>query len=191
VHIATIVLGLLIAVGLEQTVEYFHRRHEAREARENIQQEMATNLPILQFDQQEADADQRQFGKDLDLLESGASDAVVLHNLEFGGIGTRPHDAAWDAAKVNGSLALIPPGEIAGASYYYESEEELTPTVFAFFADIYTAEALLDHARTAGKLTASERQQLLSLTVSAMGHGQLISQMDSRGIQALQTSKLQ
>jgi hypothetical protein len=28
IHIATIVIGLLIAVGLEQTVEYFHHRHQ-------------------------------------------------------------------------------------------------------------------------------------------------------------------
>jgi hypothetical protein len=36
VHIATIVLGLLIAVGLEQTVEFFHHRHQLRELRQGI-----------------------------------------------------------------------------------------------------------------------------------------------------------
>ena len=29
IHIATIVIGLLIAVGLEQGVEYMHHRHQA------------------------------------------------------------------------------------------------------------------------------------------------------------------
>lgn len=29
IHIATIVIGLLIAIGLEQTVERFHHRHLA------------------------------------------------------------------------------------------------------------------------------------------------------------------
>jgi hypothetical protein len=33
IHIATIVLGLLIAVGLEQTVEYIHHRHQLKKAR--------------------------------------------------------------------------------------------------------------------------------------------------------------
>jgi hypothetical protein len=37
VHIATIVLGLLIAAGLEQTIEYAHHRHLASEARPSIQ----------------------------------------------------------------------------------------------------------------------------------------------------------
>jgi hypothetical protein len=36
VHIATIVLGLIIAVGLEQTVEYFHHRHQLHDVRQGI-----------------------------------------------------------------------------------------------------------------------------------------------------------
>src|SRR5438067_730532 len=53
VHITTIVLGLLIAVGLEQTVELVHRRHEARDARETIRQEIAENIKISQNDLRE------------------------------------------------------------------------------------------------------------------------------------------
>jgi hypothetical protein len=32
IHLTTIVIGLLIAVGLEQTVEYFHHRHQVAES---------------------------------------------------------------------------------------------------------------------------------------------------------------
>jgi hypothetical protein len=41
-HIATIVLGLLIAVGLEQTVEYFHGRHKVAQTRQAL---AAQNVP--------------------------------------------------------------------------------------------------------------------------------------------------
>src|SRR6202049_139743 len=34
IHLATIVIGLLIAVGLEQTVEHIHDRFKVRETRE-------------------------------------------------------------------------------------------------------------------------------------------------------------
>jgi hypothetical protein len=34
IHIATIVIGLCIAVGIEQTVEFFHHHHLVRKARE-------------------------------------------------------------------------------------------------------------------------------------------------------------
>jgi hypothetical protein len=43
IHIATIVVGLLIAVGLEQTVEFFHHRHQSAEARESLATEMVRN----------------------------------------------------------------------------------------------------------------------------------------------------
>jgi hypothetical protein len=46
VHIATIVLGLLIAVGLEQTVEYVHHRREVREVREALSQEREENRKL-------------------------------------------------------------------------------------------------------------------------------------------------
>jgi hypothetical protein len=39
IHIATITVGLLIALGLEQTVEYFHHRHEGVELREALHRE--------------------------------------------------------------------------------------------------------------------------------------------------------
>jgi hypothetical protein len=43
IHIATIVLGLLIAVGLEQTVEYFRHRREVAEVREELRGERQAN----------------------------------------------------------------------------------------------------------------------------------------------------
>ena len=191
IHIATIVLGLLIAVSLEQTVEYLHHRREAREARKNIQQEIADNLTILQRNQQRLIAEQQQFAKDLDLLDSTAPDADILHSLEFADNATRPHDAAWNEARINGSLALIPPAEIARANYFYQTREAMEPSTLAFFTEVATAQALLNHARTAGKLTPSERQQLLSLTVSSMGHDEFISQFYSFQIHALQSNSLQ
>jgi hypothetical protein len=39
IHVATICVGLLIAVGLEQTVEAIHHRHLVAEARESLRAE--------------------------------------------------------------------------------------------------------------------------------------------------------
>jgi len=38
IHIATIVVGLFIAVGLEQSVEFFHHRHQIAETKEALRQ---------------------------------------------------------------------------------------------------------------------------------------------------------
>jgi hypothetical protein len=50
IHIATIVIGLLIAIGLEQTVESFHHRHQAREARRRLLAEVKANGEIARND---------------------------------------------------------------------------------------------------------------------------------------------
>jgi DNA-binding CsgD family transcriptional regulator len=48
IHIATIVIGLLIAIGLEQTVEHFHHRHQAQEARKRLLEEVKANGEIAE-----------------------------------------------------------------------------------------------------------------------------------------------
>ena len=42
-HIATIVVGLLIAIALEQTVELFHHHHQLQKAREELREELNSN----------------------------------------------------------------------------------------------------------------------------------------------------
>jgi hypothetical protein len=50
IHIATIVLGLLIAVGLEQTVEYFHRGHQRHQLEDDLRSETLRQHKALQTD---------------------------------------------------------------------------------------------------------------------------------------------
>ena len=47
IHITTIVLGLLIAIGLEQTVEALHRAHERNVLIEDIHTEAEHNLRVF------------------------------------------------------------------------------------------------------------------------------------------------
>ena len=53
IHIATIVIGLLIAVGLEQSVEALHRHHERTHLRASLRQE----LQQLAYDSASVSAD--------------------------------------------------------------------------------------------------------------------------------------
>jgi hypothetical protein len=50
IHIATIVIGLLIAVGLEQTVEWLHHRHQLHRLEEALDQEIDYNQQIIARD---------------------------------------------------------------------------------------------------------------------------------------------
>ncbi len=46
IHVGTICVGLLIAVGIEQSVEWMHRRHERQELREALKKEHEENARI-------------------------------------------------------------------------------------------------------------------------------------------------
>src|SRR5580698_10543753 len=46
-HIATITIGLLIAIGLEQTVEFFHHRSVVRETRAALAEEKQENIRLF------------------------------------------------------------------------------------------------------------------------------------------------
>jgi len=48
IHIATIVIGLLIAIGLEQTVEAIHHHREVSEAREALSAEIGDNRKLFE-----------------------------------------------------------------------------------------------------------------------------------------------
>jgi hypothetical protein len=47
IHIAIIAVGLLIAIGLEQTVEFFHHRHQRHVLLDAIRRECEDNVQIL------------------------------------------------------------------------------------------------------------------------------------------------
>src|ERR1700732_1722975 len=47
VHIAAITIGLLMAIGLEQTVVYFHHRHQLQEARRELADELESNRRVV------------------------------------------------------------------------------------------------------------------------------------------------
>jgi hypothetical protein len=190
VHIATIVIGLLIAVGLEQTVEYFHHRHLASEARASIQRELIQDVSILQQNEESLLGAQQSLEKDLQLLDSSTPDAQTLQALQYSWDLHRPEDAAWSAAKIDGSIALIPSNDIGAANYFYTSNIELAPLAFAYFTDIDTASAIVDHCRAIGKLTPEERDQLRTLTASAMGRTKVLSSIAPDQLRAITGTNL-
>jgi hypothetical protein len=69
IHIATIVIGLLIAIGLEQTVEYFHHRHQAREGLVLLRREVDANRVSLAYDDKVLAFSEREHHANLGVLQ--------------------------------------------------------------------------------------------------------------------------
>jgi hypothetical protein len=124
VHIATIVVGLCIAVGIQQTVEIVHHHYQLAELRRALRferednyktlaanttawrwgtAELQNNLLVFQYLQQHPGTPQEKLP------------GVLLwrtSNYEFS-------SAAWDAAHQSGLIALLPNEEIEANSAVY------------------------------------------------------------------------
>jgi hypothetical protein len=126
IHIAIIVIGLLIAIGLEQTVEYFHHRTEVAETREALRREQndnvrhfadatvefrraiavtQNNLAILLYVQQHPDAPYAKAPGKIDWH---------LHIL------TAVDDSAWETARQSAITALMPQDEVRRTARLYK-----------------------------------------------------------------------
>jgi hypothetical protein len=125
IHIATIVIGLLIAIGLEQTVEYFHHRHQVTETHEALRRErehnrlafaidtaafrygvetMKNNLLVLTFIQQ----------------HPGTPEEKLPGLLVWTATVGPAEQSAWLAAQQTGITSLMPRQEVADNEHIYK-----------------------------------------------------------------------
>jgi len=111
IHIATIVLGLIIAVGLEQTVEFFHHRHQRLELERQLREVLEDDTRVVAADTAtlatfraylvdlQVAVDARRRGKTLPPVRPASernSNRLTLPSL-----------APYEAAKDNGTIALL------------------------------------------------------------------------------------
>lgn len=131
IHIATIVVGLLIAVGLEQGVEMLHHRHQRHQLEEDIHAEAARNVAILQKHLDVNIPSMLSFRETLIVVRSapvknGFVDISLPAVQNGGGSGLiAPERNVFPVAKSSGTIALLPEAEAqAYARVDFEAEED-------------------------------------------------------------------
>jgi len=119
IHIATIVIGLVIAVGLEQTVEWVHHRHQRHQLQEDLHNEAEQNLQVIERNLKMFDLEPwfEQAMREA-TPSAGQQDKVRVMLLPPpclpGSVGTAevryfaPSQAVWTTAKESGVVALLP-----------------------------------------------------------------------------------
>jgi hypothetical protein len=113
IHVGTICVGLLIAVGLEQSVEIMHHRHQLHEAVETLRDESITNRSIADGGLARIDAARQAIHTNLALLDpddpaqTGTMPALVpyIANTYIFMVS----DAAWLSMRDSGLLPLTSP----------------------------------------------------------------------------------
>jgi hypothetical protein len=113
VHIATIVIGLFIAVGLEQSVEFFHHRHISEQLQQQMQEVLAGDLrsdaaSIEQFDRFREYLSQIREAVIARLDGRQQPAAPSASDSRMATLGTFPSLAPYEAAKENGNVAYLP-----------------------------------------------------------------------------------
>jgi hypothetical protein len=115
-HIATITVGLLIAVSLEQTVELFHRHHQREQLREDLNHEAEVRIPRIHENFKIFMADLAWYEQILQAgraakLEHGVL-TLILPPRPATLARIRPADSVWPSAKASGLVAVLPQSEI-------------------------------------------------------------------------------
>ena len=126
IHIATIVVGLLIAVALEQTVEWLHHRHQAEQARELILDEVKTNSATLEDTNRLLDHHVQTLQADLVALDHLRHHALQPQDrILFIRTSNQFHTSAWSASHQSNAVDYLSHAEVHHWEELYESQARI------------------------------------------------------------------
>jgi hypothetical protein len=160
-HIATIVVGLLIAVGLEQTVEYIHHRRQVVELREALQTEVGHDTQLFALQTQEF----HRFAPRL-LTDAAILQALRDHphlpadqwpgKFDFTGFYIAYDLVAWNNAQTSGVLAYMPGDEVNRFNRFYTYIEQLDELQHSYREAIFQLRASFVSQPDAARFTPAE-----------------------------------
>ena len=125
IHIATIVVGLLIAIGLEQTVEYVHHRQQVTETLRALREERDRNQREFAFATRRWRLETIRFQTNLAVLtylqvNPGASSAHWPGQINWHQANPTFPDAAWEIAQHDNITELMPQAEVRADQILYQ-----------------------------------------------------------------------
>jgi hypothetical protein len=108
IHLITITIGLLIALGLEGVVEWGHHRSLVREARKDIREEFEINHQLVSKNLASVHADEQRIAADIKTLVSLRAGKKIQHGeLAYTVTWSSFGDSAWKTAQTSGALGYI------------------------------------------------------------------------------------
>src|ERR1700735_2185215 len=124
IHIATIVIGLLIAIGLEQTVESFHHRHQVAETRAALRDEKQENIGLYHQNVEKHIMNMAYLHNNLRIFlylrDHPGTPQEKLPGILYWPIFTaHPIETAWSTAAQTGALDLMPRAEVSSIAATY------------------------------------------------------------------------
>jgi hypothetical protein len=120
IEIGTIVIGILIALGLEQTIEAIHDRSRVAQARENVRSEIADDLGLMVTRDQTNGCISRRLDEVDGLIRASAASALPQGPLWIGTpFIAAMADSQYVSATQSGAVSLMPNQEQSGYARIY------------------------------------------------------------------------
>jgi hypothetical protein len=138
IHLGTITIGLLIAISLEQSVEWIHRVHEMHVLQGELRAEGDENVKAMQVDIERLRYQRNgMVARRTDIqqiIASGGKLKLPFRVIPPSGTITLPSESTWDSAKASGKVALLPDNESDVYSFLYLQNEWLKSQAESIFA---------------------------------------------------------
>jgi hypothetical protein len=172
-HIATIVLGLLIAVGLEQSVEWVHHRSELRETREALRVEREQNRKAFAYNTAAFRFEAQLMKNNLLVLaflkeHPGTPEDKLPGVLNWSASYEPTVHVAWDAAQQSNVTQYMARAETVDASGLYRALLEGDAAVGDFWHAISAAELYAGGDPNLSQLSAAEVEEQIGLAQSCI-----------------------
>jgi hypothetical protein len=170
IHMSAICLGLLIAIALEQTVEWLHHRHQLREVRAQLAEERDLNLRLLARNAELDVQMKAELDADLQLLlrHLGQDKTPLNGNIHYEWFSLALQTGAWQSATQSVAIGLMPEKELVLYSYRYHVIDYYTQSTEAFNSTMEHAAAIV-RGTPDGNLSPDDTRDLIRLTHEAAG----------------------
>jgi hypothetical protein len=139
IHMLTIVLGILIALGLDGLIEWRHHRALVHEAQANLSTEIRNNKETIDKalpDIRQSEKQLEQISSVLRQVEQGKS---FQGNLSYRFIGYEIYSTAWKTAATSGATAYMSYAELKNYTDVYDTQQvflSLQDRAFQSMADL-------------------------------------------------------
>jgi hypothetical protein len=173
IHIIAIVIGLLIAVGLEQTVEYIHHRSQVAETRAALQREHDMNVKLFAVKVEEFRRFTPILQTDLAVFQylqqhPGAPEKDWPGRLSWYNLTWSHEESAWQTAKQANALELMPQAEVQRDTDLYRRLQQSTDFAAAVRSDVYEARSFTINDPDASHLTPAQLAREIDLVNKAL-----------------------
>ena len=192
IELGTIIAGILIAIALEQTLDYFRHIDQLHTVRGELTAEIEENQEIAAHNAVAFAKIRAALAHDIAILRAGeANPRQLATGFDYSWDVIRTQDGAWQAGKQSGALELMPRDELRRYAFIYHAMDDFMNALNPAVTQMEIAGAIA-HRAPDGALTPRDREELLTATSEAQGRlafAERIMQFEQTGLKSVLSSR--